>query len=116
MVYLFPRRTRAEPEPPSSPLRVLTNMLMRPLPAPSLEGLINPGLLVWAPAQSRMDLETAAAKIHQTPELLAKEAKRDETLDIYPQLEEMPPEWTIQIRRNASAEDAATTLFEPLSH
>jgi DNA-binding transcriptional regulator YiaG len=39
---------------------------------PSLEGLINPDMLAWARTQSRMDLDTAAAKVHQTPERVAE--------------------------------------------
>jgi Zn-dependent peptidase ImmA (M78 family)/transcriptional regulator with XRE-family HTH domain len=164
--------------PPNGPVEGADQYTDATMAGPSLEGLINPDLLVWARAQSRMDLETAAAKIHQTPERLAEweagtrfptlnqlrdlanvykrsvgvfflrvrprvprrpvdyrqlevkaretmtpalsngvreaEAKRDAALDIYAQLEELPPEWTIQISRNASAEDAATTLLERL--
>jgi Zn-dependent peptidase ImmA (M78 family)/transcriptional regulator with XRE-family HTH domain len=39
---------------------------------PSLEGLLNPDLLVWARTQSKMDVDTVAAKIGQTPERLAE--------------------------------------------
>jgi Zn-dependent peptidase ImmA (M78 family)/transcriptional regulator with XRE-family HTH domain len=39
---------------------------------PSVEGLLNPDLLVWAREQSRMDVETAAGKIGQSAERLTE--------------------------------------------
>ena len=39
---------------------------------PSVEGLLNPEMLVWARTQSRMDLDTAAGKIGQSSERLAE--------------------------------------------
>ncbi|OIT11697.1 hypothetical protein BL241_11530 [Ralstonia solanacearum] len=145
---------------------------------PSLEGLINPDMLAWARTQSRMDVATAAAKVHQTAERLTEweagtraptlnqlrelanvykrsvgvfflkerprvprrpvdyrqfevkaretmtpalangmreaEAKRDAALDIYTQMEEAPPEWDLQIRRDASADHAAEVILARL--
>ncbi len=39
---------------------------------PSLEGLLNPDLLIWAREQSRLDVETVAARLQQTPERLGE--------------------------------------------
>jgi DNA-binding transcriptional regulator YiaG len=39
---------------------------------PSLNGLINPDMLVWAREESRMDGVTAAQKLNQTVDRLAE--------------------------------------------
>lgn len=145
---------------------------------PSLDGLINPDMLVWARKQSRMDLATAAQKVNQQPERLGEwesgarlptlnqlrdlanaykrsvgvfflkerpkvpkrpvdyrqlevssretmtpalangireaEAKRDAALDIFAQLEEVPPAWTLSVAKNAPATDVAAVLLNRL--
>ena len=145
---------------------------------PSLNGLVNPDMLVWAREESRMDVPTAASKLNQTVDRLAEwesgaraptlnqlrdlanlykrsigvfflrerpkvprrpvdyrqlevstrstmtpalangireaEAKRESALDIYVQLEEPAPEWSLQIPQNAPADEAAALILERL--
>lgn len=145
---------------------------------PSLEGLLNAELLVWAREQSYMDLPTAAHKIGQPVERLAEwevgarvptlsqlrtiadtykrsvgvfflreipkvpkrpvdyrrlelstldamspvlahgireaEAKREAAFDIYAQLEEAVPAWTLNIDKAAPAQVAAQIIADRL--